>query len=251
MKKTSPIGIFDSGIGGLTVAKAIHQQFPNIPIIYYGDTAHFPYGEKTEEQIQSYAKDICDFLLSKNCNIILIACNSASAAAYDFVCQYVGNRAKVFNVIDPVVDYVASHYLDKKIGLIATTRTVNSKAYEKKLTAICPAIDFKAVATAELAPMIEEHMNDGQYDKKMIHQYLSHPDLKKIEVLILACTHYPLIKNEIDLFYDHKVEIIDASDIVAKSLHLSKDTSTIAPQFHFSKPSPNTESFVQQLFGKK
>jgi glutamate racemase len=101
-----PIGVFDSGIGGMTVAHAVKQLLPNEQLIYFGDTAHLPYGDKSTAAIQAYSIKITEVLLQRNCKLILIACNSASAAAYELVREYVGSRARVFNVIDPVVDYV-------------------------------------------------------------------------------------------------------------------------------------------------
>src|SRR5210317_1422930 len=123
---SDPIGIFDSGIGGLTVAHSIKQQLPNEQIIYFGDTAHLPYGDKSTAAIQAYSIRITKMLLEKGCKLILIACNSASAAGYDLVREYVGKQAKVLNVIDPVVDYLREHYSEKTIGLIGTKQTVNS-----------------------------------------------------------------------------------------------------------------------------
>ena len=117
------IGVFDSGIGGLTLAAEIKKVLPEHSIIYFGDTAHFPYGEKSTTSIQVYAIKICNLLLEQGCEIILIACNSASASSYELVKEYVGKRAKVFNVIDSVVDYVCASYSGHEVGLIGTKRT--------------------------------------------------------------------------------------------------------------------------------
>ena len=106
MKSNQPIGIFDSGIGGLTVARAVKKLLPNESIIYFGDTAHLPYGDKSTAAIQAYSVRIAEMLLSHKCKVILIACNSASAAAYDLVTEYVGKRAKVFDVINPTVNFI-------------------------------------------------------------------------------------------------------------------------------------------------
>ena len=103
MKTNHPIGIFDSGIGGLTVTKAIARQLPNESIIYFGDTAHLPYGDKSAQTVQGYTKKIADFLLARNVKLILIACNAASAAAYELLKDYIGDRAVLLNVIDPVL----------------------------------------------------------------------------------------------------------------------------------------------------
>src|SRR4028118_1518216 len=113
-----PIGIFDSGIGGLTVAQAITEVLPEENMIYFGDTAHLPYGDKSTAAIQAYSVKICDLLLRENCKLILIACNSASAAAYDLTREYIASKAKVLNVIDPTVAYVGERFGGSAVGLI-------------------------------------------------------------------------------------------------------------------------------------
>jgi glutamate racemase len=151
-----PIGIFDSGIGGLTVAHAVNTLLPQESIIYFGDTAHLPYGDKSTAAIQSYTIKIADVLLKNNCKVILIACNSASAAAYQLVKEYVGSRAKVLNVIDPAVQYVAKKYQGKTIGLIGTKKTVSSNVYRKRLDKTNSDIELKALATPLLVPMMKK-----------------------------------------------------------------------------------------------
>src|ERR671912_2980097 len=117
-KQEQPIGIFDSGIGGLTVAHAIKKLLPNESMIYFGDTAHLPYGDKSEAAIQAYSIKIADVLLKKGCKVIVIACNSASSAAYELLKEYVRKDTHVINVIDPMVDYVLEHLQGQNIGLI-------------------------------------------------------------------------------------------------------------------------------------
>jgi len=214
----NPIGIFDSGIGGLTIAHAVQKLLPNESIIYFGDTAHLPYGDKSTAAIQSYAVKICDLLIKQNCKIILIACNSASAAAFELAKEYVGSKAKVMNVIDPVVAYVGEKYSNKTIGLIGTQKTVNSNVYQKKIDRLGKGIVLKSMATKLLAPMIEEGFFNSNISQSIIYNYLSDTQLKSIEALILGCTHYPMIKNDIEQFYNGAIDVIDASDIVAADL---------------------------------
>ena len=214
----SPIGIFDSGIGGLTVAYAVKKALPEESIIYFGDTAHLPYGDKSTAAIQAYSVKISDLLLKSGCKLLLIACNSASAAAYELVREYVGAKAKVFNVIEPVVDYVRERYAGRRIGLIGTKQTVNSNVYKKKIDALGENISLTSLATPLLVPMIEEGYVDNKISEQIIHQYLENPELADIEALILGCTHYPLIKDQVESFYSGNVEVIDSADIVARSL---------------------------------
>jgi len=213
----APIGIFDSGIGGLTVAHAIKQLLPNESMVYFGDTAHLPYGDKSEAAIQAYSIKIADVLLKKGCKVIVIACNSASSAAYELLKEYV-RSVKIINVIDPMVDLVVNTYPKKNIGLIGTKRTVQSGVYLKKIGETNRNITLHSLATPLLAPMIEEGFFDNQISHEIIAQYLADPELQKIETLILACTHYPLIKKEINEFYKNSLPILDSSEVVALAL---------------------------------
>ena len=216
--KESPIGIFDSGIGGLTVAYAIRQMLPLESMIYFGDTAHLPYGDKSEAAIQAYSIKIADVLLKKGCKVIVIACNSASSAAYELLKEYVNREVKVINVIDPMVEWVAQNLSGKNIGLIGTKRTVNSSIYSRKLKETSQGITLHSVATPLLAPMIEEGYFNNKISHHIIEEYLRDPMLHEIDALILACTHYPLIRKEIEEFYQGKIQILDSSEIVAKAL---------------------------------
>ncbi|GAB3830221.1 glutamate racemase [Pontibacter rugosus] len=215
-KRDRPIGIFDSGIGGLTVAQAIINVLPNERLIYFGDTAHLPYGDKSTAAIQAYAVKICDLLIRQQCKVILIACNSASAAAYELVKEYVGSKAKVLNVIDPIVNYIGEAYTGKTVGLIGTKQTVNSNVYRKKVDELDQNIQLQSLATPLLAAMIEEGFFNDSISESVIHAYLSDPHLHDIEALILGCTHYPLIKKQIEKYYEGNVDVLDASQIVAQ-----------------------------------
>jgi glutamate racemase len=215
LKANAPIGIFDSGIGGLTVANAISKHLPNEQFIYFGDTAHLPYGDKSPDSIKYYAIRISQFLLENKCKAIIIACNTASAIAYETVKDFVGKKAVVINVIDPVVEHVSNNSKLHKIGVIGTKATVKANVYEKKITLLNPELKVASLATPLLAPMIEEGFFNNKISRTVINSYLSTPRLKKIDSLILACTHYPLIKNEINDYYKKEVKIIDSADVVA------------------------------------
>ena len=217
-KASDPIGIFDSGIGGLTVAKSVRHLLPNENIIYFGDTAHLPYGDKSTAAIQAYSIKICDIFLQRKCKVILIACNSASAAATDLVKEYVGTQAKIFNVIEPAVNYIREKYSNSTIGLIGTKQTVGSKVYASKLEGLGNGLSLHSVATPLLVPMIEEGFLQGTISQDIINEYLKKPLLHDIDALILGCTHYPLIKKQVENYYKEQVEIIDSSEIVAASL---------------------------------
>ena len=246
-EKTSPIGIFDSGIGGLTVAHAIKQALPYESLIYFGDTAHLPYGDKSEAAIQAYSVRIADVLLKKGCKVIVIACNSASSAAYELLKEYVHRDFHIINVIDPMVDWVTSQFAGRHVGLIGTKRTVQSGVYGRKTEEAQKGVTVASLATPLLAPMIEEGFFNNQISHEIIAQYLADPALQNIEALILACTHYPLIKKEIAAFYQEKTPILDSSEVVAQALkdYLEREdllTPERKPHHHFLV-SDYTESF--------
>lgn len=218
LQKDQPIGIFDSGVGGLTVAHAIQNQLPGEQIIYFGDTFHLPYGDKSRDSVQYYSTRITDFLLEYNCKVILIACNTASASAYEQVRQHTVDRAVVFNVIDPVVHYLATSQIKGKMGVIGTKGTINSGTYQLKLREQVPGIEVVALSTPLLVPMIEEGFIYDDISNAIIRTYLSHPSLEGINTLILGCTHYPIINRQIEKFFNFGVEIIDSGRIVALSV---------------------------------
>lgn len=257
-KASDPIGIFDSGIGGLTVARAVKRLLPNESIIYFGDTAHLPYGDKSTAAIQAYSIKICDIFLQRNCKVILIACNSASAAATDLVKEYVGKRTKVFNVIEPVVNYIRETYQNTNIGLIGTKQTVGSGVYQSKIQGLGCDLHLHALATPLLVPMIEEGFLQGRISQDIINEYLKKPLLQDISALILGCTHYPLIKNQVANYYHEKVEVIDSTEIVAESLKAYLEYNLLVNKAKYAEDkfmvSDYTESFealTKMFFGEQ
>jgi len=212
--KKQPIGVFDSGVGGLTVAHAIKQLMPGESLIYFGDTAHLPYGDKSAELISQYSEKIVEFLLSQNAKMILIACNSASASASDFLKSKFGDETIIMDVISPVIDYVSSRKY-KKIGVIGTKRTIASGVYERMIASESPGTRVVSLATPLLVPMIEEGFIFDDVSNQIIRTYLSSEIFDGIDALILGCTHYPIIRNQISKFFDFRVEIIDSSRVVS------------------------------------
>ncbi|SKB28608.1 glutamate racemase [Daejeonella lutea] len=258
MSSSLPIGIFDSGIGGLTVANAIRKILPNEQLIYFGDTAHMPYGDKSPEAIKFYSLKIAKFLLDKNCKMIVIACNTASSHAFHELIHFLGDRIPIINVIDPVVDLMVKSGDDKKIGVIGTKSTIRSDIYARKFKQADPGIEVSSLATPLLAPMIEEGFFDNNISKTVINSYLSSSKLKKIDSLILACTHYPLIKSEISSFYKGKVNIINTAEIVAQhvkdrlsDLQLLNAEPAKKHQFFVSDYTPSFAKSTRLFFGEK
>jgi glutamate racemase len=241
----NPIGIFDSGIGGLTIAHAIKNKLPNESLIYFGDTKHLPYGEKSEQAIKDYSLKIAEFLKKNNCKAIIIACNSASSTAYNHIKKNI-NSIPIYNVIDPIVSFISKKYFNKKIGVIGTKATIQSSIYENKILEKNSTLSVASLETPLLAPMIEEGFFNQEISSTIIKNYLNDKKLDKIDILVLACTHYPLIQNEIISFYT-KIDVIDSSEIIADYIHEELYKSKILnqanrPKFNFII-SNFTESF--------
>jgi glutamate racemase len=268
VQSSQPIGIFDSGIGGLTVAHAITRLLPNESIVYFGDTAYLPYGDKSADIIQERALKICDFLIQKQCKLIVIACNSASAVAFDLISERYQDKIKIINVIDPIVNYVGEHHVDCTVGLIGTWCTINSNVYLDKLNALGCKIKLKSLATPLLAPMIEKGFCHDKVIQMAVDEYLSDESLSQVESLILGCTHYPIIKSAIEKFYHNlsfprtressqkRVDILDSPGIVATMIkdfliqsNLINSSQEKAMSFYVSDLQDHFAASAQQFFG--
>lgn len=216
MNNQQPIGIFDSGIGGLSVANAISRLLPNEQLIYFGDTAHLPYGEKSQDLIKKYSLRIADYLIDiKKCKCLVIACNTASAAAYEYLRDAHKGKIPIFNVIDPIIEAVIADETIKTIGVIATKTTISSGVYQEKFARRKSELKVKALAAPLLASLIEEGFYNNTISHAVIEKYLSDKTLDGIDGLVLGCTHYVMIKNEINEYYKGKVKLFDATDIMA------------------------------------
>lgn len=252
--KEQPIGIFDSGVGGLTVANAIKQILPGESLVYFGDTAHLPYGDKSAEAIRYYSGKITEFLLDHNAKAILVACNSASASAFDTLKKEFQDRAPMIDVIDPVVDYLATRNF-RKVGVIGTKRTISSGTYDSKIRERIPGTQLVSMATPLLVPMIEEGFIFDDISNAIIRTYLSNDALKGIEALILGCTHYPIIRNQISKFFNFNIEVVDSARIVSMILrntleknNLLNDSGRVSDQFFISDYTPYFEKIAKMFF---
>ncbi|MFZ2340115.1 MAG: glutamate racemase [Bacteroidales bacterium] len=249
-----PIGIFDSGVGGLTVANAIKQILPGESLVYFGDTAHLPYGDKSAEAIRYYSGKITEFLLDHNAKVILVACNSASASAFDTLKKEFQDRAPVIDVINPVVDYLATRSF-RKVGVIGTKRTISSGTYDAKIKERIPGTRLVSMATPLLVPMIEEGFIFDDISNAIIRTYLSNDALKGIEALILGCTHYPIIRNQISKFFNFNIEVVDSARIVSLILrdtleknNLLNDSGRVSDRFFISDYTPSFEKIARMFF---
>lgn len=208
-----PIGIFDSGVGGLTVLKELQELMPNEDYIYIGDTASFPYGSKSKQTIIELSKKRIDNLIDMNAKIIVIACGTATSQALE-------EMKKIFNIpiigiIQPTVEYLEEKNI-KNIGVIATTGTIRSEGWKKQIEKEIMGAKTINKACALLAPMAEEGWVDNKIAELAIHEYLK--DIKDIDALILGCTHYPLFKNIIKKEVGENVEIINTGVMVGRKV---------------------------------
>jgi glutamate racemase len=252
-----PIGIFDSGIGGLTVANAVSRLMPNERLIYFGDTAHMPYGDKSADAIRYYSLRIAKFLLEQQCKLIIVACNSASSAAYEVLLAFFDQRVLFVNVVDPLVEKIASTSY-RHIGVIATKTTINAGIYTARLRDRIPDVQVQSLATPLLAPMIEEGFGRDAISKSVLDTYLGDEKLAGIDALLLACTHYPLIRPEIEAWYGGQVAVFDSTDVVALAAQkrlreaalISSDKSS-DHHFYVSDYTPSFEETARLFYGRE
>lgn len=231
------IGIFDSGLGGLSVLKQIKLIYPNEKIIYFADSIHLPYGEKTDAQIFEYSKNICDFLILKGATSIVIACNTASSVAYDKLIKIY--NIPIYSVILPVIKYIMnSNYL--KVGLIATRSTIESGKYDKLLN---EKLNMKK-ATPKLVEYAESIQKHGIED--VIKAYLDDM-VKNNDAIILGCTHFPLLLNYMNSLYNN-YKFIDPALECAKSLKIEKSETGI-DEYYTSGDDLKFKKLAQNILG--
>jgi len=223
--KTKPqniIGVFDSGLGGLTVLKYFLKELPNYNYIYLGDNARLPYGEKSQAMIYEYTREAMDFLFAKGCNLIIIACNTASAQALRQLQQeYLPVRypdRRILGVIRPLAEDAAKNKNWKTVGVIGTKATIDSKAYKIELEKLNPRLQVEQQKTPLLVPLIEEGWAKKPETKMILKKYLRPLKARQIEALILGCTHYPFLYQKIKKIMGRRIAVAQPGEIIAASL---------------------------------
>jgi len=214
------IGIFDSGVGGLTMFRAIRSRFPKHSIFYVGDTARVPYGCRSPETICQYAEEIVSHLLTKPLSGIVVGCHSASSVAVPSLMRLLKEREIDIPLLD-VLSYSVQEALELKqdgpVGVIGTEATIASGRYKSELKKYRPEIEVHSVACPLFVPLVEEGMTTGEITERVIEKYLS--QLKgRVNALILGCTHYPLLKKAISDYLGNGVKMIDPAEVVALAL---------------------------------
>lgn len=220
----APIGVFDSGYGGLTVFKEFVRQLPQYDYIYLGDNGRAPYGTRSFETVYKYTLQSVQWLLQQNCPLIILACNTASAKALRSIQQndleHLDPKARVLGVIRPTTEIIGQYSKSKNIGILATNGTVQSNSYAIEIQKFYPDVTITQEACPMWVPLVEnnEYMSEGAdyFVKKNIGNILRKND--KIDTLLLACTHYPLLKEKIQKYLPQGVQVIAQGEIVAASL---------------------------------
>ncbi|MEW6077010.1 MAG: glutamate racemase [Thermodesulfobacteriota bacterium] len=210
------IGIFDSGLGGLTVARAIMDALPGYDMIYFGDTARTPYGAKSAATVEKYAMEDTRLLLERGATIIVIACNSASSVAAESIVREF--HIPVFEVITPAVEMATAVSKNGTIGVIGTRATIASGIYERKIIQQRPGARVYSVACPLLVPLVEEGWIKKPETAMIIRKYLHPLKTKQIDTLILGCTHYPILKTTIQKKIGKRVQAIDSAIVVARTV---------------------------------
>jgi glutamate racemase len=224
------IGVFDSGIGGLTVVRALLEHLPGQNIIYLGDTARTPYGSKSSDTIVKYCLNNTEFLIRHGAHIIVIACNTASSYAYDAVRSTFD--VPVFEVIGPGSELAVQRSRSQRIGVIGTRATVASGIYEKRIRAIAPEAKVFMVPCPLLVPLVEEGWLRRPETAMIVRKYLAGLKTKQIDTLILGCTHYPVLRDLIQYKIGFRVKLVDSAEAIARQVSQyleSEDNASFSP----------------------
>jgi len=214
MSNSAPIGVFDSGIGGLTVVREMIAQLPNESIIYFGDTARVPYGPKSPDTVLRYSREITSYLLGEGVKALVVACNTATAHALPALREEFA--VPIIDVIEPGARAAVASTKTNQIGVIGTAGTIKSRAYEKEIKKLLPNANVTAQACALFAPLVEEGWLDSEVTRAVARNYLAPIVSAEVDTLVLGCTHYPLMKTVIGNVVGREVRLIDSAHETAR-----------------------------------
>jgi glutamate racemase len=225
LNNNNPIGIFDSGFGGLTVMSAINKVLPSENLIYFGDTAHVPYGAKSRETIVKFSKDIISFLIKNKVKLIVVACNTVSALALP-VLEKILKVPPIIGVIDSGARAAIDVSKNFRIGIIGTEGTIGSKSYPKAINKFAKAKVYQQ-ACPLLVPLVEEGLIDEEITDKVVKKYIKPLLAKKIDTLVLGCTHYPFLRKTFERNLDKNIIIIDSATSTALEVKFILDKKSL------------------------
>ena len=251
--KNKAIGIFDSGIGGLTVAREIFLQLPNEDVVYFGDTGRYPYGPRSPEVVKRFSRQDVNFLLEHGVKYIVVACNTASSLALSYI-ERIYN-IPMMGVIEPGATGAITKSKSKKIGVIGTYGTISSQSYEKALRKLDSGLKITSKACPLFVALAEEGYIDQPATKLIAQDYLGDLKKKDIDTLILGCTHYPLLKQPIAAVMGERVKLVDSAEETAKAtrkalteLNLLTSSNTPGARKFFVSDTPDKFKKIGQLF---
>lgn len=251
-----PIGVFDSGLGGLTVLRALLERLPAEDFVYFGDTARVPYGSKSPETITRYAIEDTLFLLQKGVKAVIVACNTVSATCLDLLST--NFRAPVVGVIDPAAGEAALRTKTRHVAVIGTAATVASGAYERALRTLDPGLRITAVGCPLFVPLVEEGFTGHQLTSLAIDEYLKPLKDTDVDTLILACTHYPFLRQAIQSYLGPSIQLVDSGPATAETLisllsERNLHTRAAAPgrvRYYLSDFNPRFQSLGERFLGR-
>lgn len=249
----APLGVFDSGVGGLTVVRALRELLPHESIVYLGDTARVPYGSKSPDTIRRFAVEDAQFLIARGVKAVIVACNTATAHALPLL--EATFRVPVIGVLEPGVEATLADANCQRVGIIGTAGTIRSCAYQHRLAMRRPDLQIHAAATPLLAPFVEEGWVDHASTKMVLREYLKPLIERGIDTLVLGCTHYPLLVPAIRKVVGHKVRLVDSASTCAahvktrleelKLVRTAKAKPTL--EIHLTDLSEQFESLARQF----
>jgi len=253
-----PIGVFDSGVGGLTVVRELSKKLPNERIIYFGDTARVPYGIKSKSTIIRFSLENILFLLKQNVKMIVVACNTSSSIALPIIKRHFS--IPIVGVLVPGVKEAVFSTKNKRIGVIGTKATIGSGAYQKEIKKLDSQIKVFAHSCPLFVPLAEEDWLNEESTKDIVKKYLSYFKKAGIDTLILGCTHYPLLKSVIHKFMGKRVRLIDSSEQVAlETKHIlaragmlsNKRRKNFKDTIYVSDESDSFKEIAKRILGSK
>lgn len=250
--RKQPIGIFDSGVGGLTVFKEIRKNFPYEDIVYFGDTARVPYGPKSKNTVIEYSIQNARFLLQCGAKIIVVACNTSSSVALETLKKVLS--IPVIGVIEPGGISALKSTKNGKIGIIGTEGTIRSQAYSQAILKLNNNYEVFAKACPLFVPLVEEGMENHEITKIISNEYLSPLLKKKIDTLVLGCTHYPILKKIIQQTVGNEVTLVDSAQSVTNELEkiLSPETTeTGCDKFYVSDNEDKFRKIASRILEKE
>ncbi len=255
MQASSPLGVFDSGVGGLTVVRALRELLPNESIVYLGDTARVPYGSKSPDTIRRFATEDTQFLLNREVKAVVVACNTATAHALPHLQK--SFRVPVIGVVEPGVEATLEDAECRRVGIIGTAGTIRSCAYQHALALQRPDLLVEAVATPLLVPFIEEGWLDHPALKSVLKEYLKPMLERGIDTLVLGCTHYPLLMPVLKRMLGGRVRLVDSASTCAAHVKRTLEDSNLLRsgkskpglEIHLTDYSEQFEALAQRFLG--